>query len=67
MNIVRVYKDEKWLNENLIVLEKFWKDVEYYRNNDIKLHPKFPKQKKIIDLTTDESEEIVLLDYAFIE
>ena len=45
MNIVRVYKDEKWLNENLIVLEKFWKDVEYYKENDISSHPKFKKPK----------------------
>ena len=67
MNIVRVYRDQKWLNKNIPVLQKFWQEVEYYRNNDIKLHPKFPKQKRTLDLTTDEPEENVLLEYAFRE
>jgi putative phage-type endonuclease len=65
MNIVRVYRDERWLNKNLPILESFWKDIEYYRKNDIKTHPKFPKQKRILDLTEklNESpdEEITIL------
>jgi len=51
MNIVRVYRDEKWLKCNLPVLKEFWESVEYYRNNDIKSHPKYPKQKNILDFT----------------
>jgi hypothetical protein len=51
INIVRVIRDDLWLNENLKKLENFWKEVEFYRNNDIKVHPKFPKPKNIIDLT----------------
>jgi hypothetical protein len=60
MNIVRVKIDHEWLNENLPILEKFWKEVEYYRQNDIKCHPKYkpPKPpKRIIDLRdTDDSD-----------
>lgn len=50
INIVRVNRDEDWLKENLKKLELFWKEVEFYRNNNIKSHPKFPKQKNIINL-----------------
>ena len=68
MNIVRVYRDQKWLDKNIPVLQEFWQEVEHYRNNDIKLHPKFPKQKKTFDLTSDEpEEENILLEYAFRE
>ena len=68
MNIVRVYRDQKWLDKNIPILQEFWKEVEYYRNNDIKLHPKFPKQKRTLDLTSDEpEEENILLEYAFRE
>tara|TARA_Y100000741_G_scaffold273528_1_gene213618 strand:+ start:137 stop:874 length:738 start_codon:yes stop_codon:yes gene_type:complete len=71
MNIVRVYRDERWLNKNIPVLESFWKDVEYYRNNDIKTHPKFPKQKRTLDLKSEDThsneEEPVLTEYAFRE
>ena len=68
MNIVRVYRDQKWLDKNIPILQEFWKEVEYYRNNDIKLHPKFPKQKRILDLISDEPEEQnILLEYAFRE
>ena len=68
MNIVRVYRDKKWLDKNIPILQEFWQEVEYYRNNDIKLHPKFPKQKRTLDLTIDEpEEENILLGYAFRE
>jgi len=68
MNIVRVYRDQKWLDKNIPILQEFWKEVEYYRNNDIKLHPKFPKQKRTLDLTSDEpEEENIILEYAFRE
>ena len=50
MNIVRVYRNEKWLNKNLKILESFWKDVEYYRLNDIKQHPKFKPPKRCLDI-----------------
>lgn len=67
MNIVRVYRDSRWLDKNIPILETFWKEVKYYRNNDIKLHPNFPKQKKVLDMTTEETEEVPLLEYAFRE
>ena len=69
MNIVRVFRDKRWLDKNIPVLESFWKDVEYYRSNDIKTHPKFPKQKRTLDLTSEDThsneEEPVLTGYAF--
>ena len=58
MNIVRTYRDQKWLDVNLPILEQFWKEVEHYREVGIETHPKFPKKKIKLDLTTtDESEE----------
>jgi putative phage-type endonuclease len=56
MNIVRIYRDEKWLRYNLPILKTFWDSVEYYRLNDIKYHPKYPKQKNILDFTTNDTE-----------
>jgi len=50
INIVRVNRDEKWLEENLIVLAEFWKDVEHYREIGIENHPEH-RQKRIIDFT----------------
>ena len=70
MNIVRVYRDEKWLKENLIVLENFWKEVEYYRENDISTHPKFKKpkkDKKILDLREEKEKDTNLSMYMFRE
>jgi putative phage-type endonuclease len=60
MNIVRVKIDYDWLNENLPILEKFWKEVEYYRKNDIKLHPKYkpPRPpKRVLDLRDTSEDE----------
>ena len=64
MNIVRVKIDHDWLNENLPILEKFWKEVEYYRENDIKTHPKYkpPRPpKRVLDLrdTSDDETECI--------
>jgi putative phage-type endonuclease len=74
INIVRVNRDDVWLEENLKKLEKFWKEIEFYRNNDIKTHPKFPKPKNILDLmdkltydSSEESETLVLADYSIKE
>lgn len=67
MNIVRVYRDTKWLEKNLKILENFWKEVEYYRENDITVHPKFKKPKKILELKTcddEEDTEPVIVNYA---
>ena len=57
INIVRVNRDEEWLKENLKKLEMFWKEVEFYRVNDIKKHPKFPNKKKVLDLTNYDSDD----------
>ncbi len=40
-NLVRVYRCEKWFNEHFPILEQFWKDVQYWRNNDITKHPEY--------------------------
>lgn len=66
MNIVRVYKDQRWLNKNLPILEKFWKDVEYYREVGIENHPKFKKKKNTLDLSEPEGDtDVILSDYSF--
>jgi putative phage-type endonuclease len=57
INIVRVNRDEEWLKENLKKLETFWKEVEFYRLNDIKKHPKFPNKKRVLDLTNYDSDD----------
>ena len=53
------------------ILEKFWKEVEYYRENDIKTHPKYkaPRPpKRVLDLrdaSDDETEcipELIIRD-----
>jgi putative phage-type endonuclease len=69
INIVRVNRDEAWLTENLKKLEMFWKEIEFYRDNDIKKHPKFPVKKNILDLTDypdSETEcdisDVIILD-----
>ena len=64
MNIVRIYKDDRWLNKNLILLEKFWKDVEYYRVKGIETHPKFKKPKNVLNLYTEQNNHS---GYAFRE
>ena len=56
MNIVRCYIDHEWLNINLPILKNFWSDVEYYRTNDIKKHPKFKKPKNILTIKGDKEE-----------
>jgi len=57
MNIVRVKIDLQWINENIKILEKFWKDVEHHRKVGLEGHPKFPKKKKVIDLRDPVPEE----------
>jgi len=57
INIVRVNRDENWLTENLKKLEDFWKEIEFYRLNNIKTHPKFPVPKVVLDLTDENFEK----------
>ena len=64
MNIVRVKIDYNWLNESLPILEEFWKEVECYRKNDIKLHPKYkpPRPpKRVLDLRDTSDDEAVCI------
>lgn len=42
-NIVRIYRNEKWFDENFPVLQKFWEDVLLWRTRDIRMHPEYSK------------------------
>ena len=54
LNIVELERDREWFNNTLPILEKFWNDVVYYRENGISNHSKYdyylkrskPKEKK---------------------
>lgn len=46
-NLVRIYRDEDWFDKNFIILQNFWKEVEYWRTQDIKTHPEYNKYYKI--------------------
>lgn len=48
LNIVRISKDMKWINENVPKLIEFWKEVELYREIGIENHEEY-KKKKIRD------------------
>lgn len=50
INIVRIYKDEVWLSENLPVLQTFWKDIEHYRKIGIENHPKFKTKRSVVNI-----------------
>lgn len=43
LNVVRIFKDTAWLEDNLPKLDKFWKETEYYRSVGIENHPKFKR------------------------
>lgn len=47
LNVVRIFKDINWLNDNLHKLKLFWDDVLYYRKVGIYNHPKFKKEISI--------------------
>jgi putative phage-type endonuclease len=57
MNIVRTYRDQGWLDENLPKLECFWKEVEHYRNVGINTHPKYVKPKTVLDFREESDDE----------
>lgn len=55
LNIVRIHRDPEWFRVNVPIMEAFWKDVEYWRTQDIKTHPEYSKyHKKTLDLETGE-------------
>lgn len=58
MSIVRTYINHKWLNENLPILDRFWKDVVHYREVGIKCHPEFKLPKRILDITTEDNSDV---------
>jgi len=43
MNIVRVHRDYEWFDKNVIILQKFWEDVQLWRTRDITTHPEYKK------------------------
>jgi len=40
-NIKRIYRNEKWLDDNFPILEEFWNSLNYYRENGIENHPEY--------------------------
>ncbi len=50
MNIVRIQRDRKWFDKNVVVLEEMWRDIVYWRLNNIYSHPEYVKPKKTLDL-----------------
>lgn len=46
MNIVRVQRNNEWLNENIPILINFWLDVQKWRNKDLTVHPDYSIFKK---------------------
>lgn len=54
LNIVRIHKNIQWLDENIPILEKFWKSVVEWRKKDIRTHPEYYKyHKKILSMDND--------------
>lgn len=43
INIVRVFRDDAWLERNVGTLKAFWADVEYWSTRDIREHPEYSK------------------------
>lgn len=41
MNIVRIYRNEKWIQENIPKLINFWESVLFWKKQHISLHPNF--------------------------
>lgn len=54
MNIVRIQRNDAWLNESIPVLIDFWLDVQKWRNKDLNGHPDYLAFKKTIK---EEEEE----------
>jgi putative phage-type endonuclease len=46
LNVVRIVKDMKWINENLPTLIEFWENVKYYREIGIENQPEYIKKKQ---------------------
>lgn len=42
-NILRLQRDDEWFDENFPILEQFWKDVLFWRTQDITTHPDYHK------------------------
>ena len=46
INIVRIVRDENWLNKHIPILHEFWNKVIYYRENGIDKHISYNKRIK---------------------
>jgi putative phage-type endonuclease len=46
INIVRIVRDENWLNKHIPILQEFWNKVIYYRENGIDKHISYNKRIK---------------------
>ena len=58
INIVRCYRDQRWLEKNIPIMRKVWDQVLYYREHGIENHPKMmKKKKKVLTLPAPQEKE----------
>ena len=57
LNIVRIAKNMKWINDNLPTLIKFWEDVEHYRNIGIENHEEYIKKNNRKNKMNDNNND----------
>ena len=55
LDITVVDRDEDWLNRNMPLFTKFWKDVEYWKKAGWKRHPYVQKSRR--DILFDNLKE----------
>ncbi len=74
LNIVRIQRDRDWFDKNVPIIEALWKDIEYWRTQDIKTHPEYEKYhkpsktvKKIILDFIDSDRKVLDGSFMFID
>lgn len=70
LNIVRIAKDMKWINENTPMLINFWKDVIKYREIGIENHIEYKKKRERdekrnqnkLDINNNSKKKMIIID-----
>jgi len=68
LNIVRIQRDRNWFDKNVPVIDAFWKEVEYWRTQDIKTHPEYekyhkpPKVVRVLKLDFSDNKKPLFID-----